>query len=74
MIKWFSIVSINILVFVFLFLLLEVSTRIPFPNFLEAIDYDIDEYSRVRSKNQSHHHITIEDGNVTKLNSTAISI
>ena len=45
MIKWFSIVSINILVFVFLFLFLEVSTRIFFPNFLEAIDYDIDEYS-----------------------------
>ena len=64
MIKWFSIVSINILVFVFLFLFLEVSTRILFPNFLEAIDYDIDEYSRVR-QNQSHHHITIEDGNVT---------
>lgn len=66
MIKWLSIVIINFLVFVFLFLFLELSTRILFPNFLVAIDYDIDEYSRVR-QNKKHHHITIQDENITNL-------
>lgn len=66
MIKWLTIASINFLIFVFLFLFLEASTRIFFPNFLEAIDYDIDEYSRVR-QNTNHHHITIQDKNITNL-------